>query len=253
MKNLILLSTLLILLTGFFPFKKKWIKTTKGNITLYTRPSGFSNTQSPDSIKIQNILQEGTNCVEEINRVLEVNFSGEIKVYLYNYDEAEKEIGTNGGGGAIPAKGIILYTNFENNNIDSIRKRIRYLGVHEYVHIVSFKSIGNATIRLFVEGYANAVDGTYGGKSIETYLILDKIKTPSELLDSEDMFEGYFYPQSGFFIKWLFNEYTVKKVNQLFVLPRENFENGFEAITGDSFDKMEKNYLEYCKTYFSKK
>jgi len=252
MKYLILISALFLLSTSFFPFKKKWIKTHKDYITLYSRPSGFSHSISPDSLKIQNILQEGIDCVEEIKKILEVNFSGEIKVYLYNFDEAEKEIGTNGGGGAIPTKGIILYTNFEKNNIDSTRNRIQYLGLHEYVHIVSFKSIGNATIRLFAEGYANAVDGTYGGKSIETYLSLKRMKTPSELLDSDNMFEGYFYPQSGFFIKWLFKEYSIKTVNKLFALPRENFEKEFEVITGESFQIMESKYLKYCENMLQK-
>jgi len=247
MKNLILLCTLFFLITSFSPFKKKWIKTKKDYITLYCRPQGFSNSTSPDSLKIQNILQEGINCVEETKKLLEVNFSGEIKIYLYNYDEAEKEIGTNGGGASIPAKGIILYTNFDKNNIYSTRNKIQYLGLHEYVHIVSFNSIGNATIRLLEEGYANAVDGSYGGKSIETFLRFKNMKTPSELLDSDSMLEEYFYPQSGFFIKWLFKEYSIKTVNKLFVLHRENFEKEFEVITGESFQIMERKYLKYCE------
>jgi len=78
------------------------------------------------------------------------------------------------------------------------------------------------------------------------------MKTPSELLDSDNMFEGYFYPQSGFFIKWLFKEYSIKTVNKLFALPRENFEKEFEVITGESFQIMESKYLKYCENMLQK-
>ncbi len=261
MKRILLFCILILTLTSFAPLKKQWVKTKKENIILYTRPAGFTKTNSPDSAKINAILNEGIACVKEINEILGVDFNSEIKVYLYNYDEAQEQIGTNGGGGAIPAKRKILYTYFEKCNKDLEKNRDIYIGLHEYVHVISFNSIGFPKIRLFTEGYANAIDGHYGSKEVngvlvstpvEDYIKISNIMKPSELLDSVKMFEGYFYPQSGFFMKWLFEKYSVKTVNKLFVLPRENFENEFKTITGESFGDMENKYLEYCRAYFSK-
>ena len=240
---------ILISLTSFSLFKSKWIKTKKDIIVLYTRPESFTNYLSPDSSRINKYLKEGILCVNEINKVLEVNFNSKIKVYLYNYDEAKEQIGTNAGGGAIPTEKIILYTYTKDNYIDKKRNRVRYVGVHEYVHIVSFNTIGISKTRLFTEGYATAIDGSYGGKEIESFLKKDNIKTPTELLNGEEMFEGDFYPQAGFFIKWLFNEYSVKKSNKLFILTNDEIKNEFENITGDSYLKMEKKYIEFCNKY----
>ncbi len=238
-------------MTSFIPLKKKWIKTKKENIVLFTRPDNYTNYTSPNSETINECLNEGIACVKEINEKLGVNFDSDIKVYLYNYDEAKEQIGTNAGGGAIPTKRIVLYTYTEEHNYDKKRNRTRYIGVHEYVHIVSFNELGISKTRLFTEGYATAIDGSYGGKEIEQRLNQNKMKTPSELLDSEDMFEGDFYPQSGFFIKWLFNEYSIEKANKLFVMTKDEIKSEFEKITGEKYSLMEKKYSDYCDKYFA--
>jgi len=255
-KRFILYFLGILIITSFSPFKKHWVKTKKENFIVYTRPIGYTKTNSPDTSDIRLITNEGIESVKEINEFLGVNFNSAIKIYLFNYDEAEKEIGTKNGGGANVDKRIIYFAFDDTSGKDMIRNKDIFIGVHEYVHIVTFATIGQGSIRLFVEGYANAIDGHYGSKiingitvatPIEDYLSLKKIKKPSELLDSDNMFEGYFYPQSGYFIKWLFKEYSITTVNKLFVLPRLNFEKEFEVITGDSFEKMENNYLKYCE------
>ncbi|MFH2140783.1 MAG: hypothetical protein ABIJ97_00065, partial [Bacteroidota bacterium] len=241
MKNIIIISLIIVALTNTSFIKKKWIITKQDNIILYTRPAGFTETKSPDNERIKNLLNEARLCIDEINKTLKTDFNDKIKIFIYNKDEAKEKIGTDAGGGAIIEKKKIVFVNSEHPNYDSGRHRNAYIGVHEYVHIVSYHGIGFSYIKLLFEGYANAIDGHYGCKMvddkkvatpIEDYITLEKIKKPSELLDGDDMFEGDFYPQSGFFIKWLFNEYSVDVVNKLFILKREGFENEFEKITG---------------------
>ncbi len=260
MKSIFLFSILLISLTNFSIFKTKWIKTKRDNVVLYTRPQNFSDSISPDSARIEQVLSEAIACIKEINKKLGTNFNAKVKVYLFNYDEAMEQIGTNAGGAANVKENELYYVNFRDPSFDPIRKRNSYIGVHEYVHLVSFNELGFASTRLMAEGYACAIDGCYGSKVIngrrtrtqlKDQITFDKIKKPSELLDGEDMPEGDFYPQAGIFVNWLFNEYSVEKVNKIFVLKKEDFESEFEKITGESFQDMEKKYLEYCKQTFS--
>jgi hypothetical protein len=251
LRKYLIIGIVFIAIASFSPFRKKWVKTKKENIVLYTRPENFTGYTSPNSDKINAYLDEGIESVKEINEILGVNFDSKIMVYLYNYDEAKEQIGTNGGGGAIVNKRIIYYTYYkDSNNIDKKRNRIIYIGAHEYVHIVSFNTIGFSRTRLFTEGYANAIDGYYAGQEIEEYLDRKIIKTPTELLEGEEMLEGVFYPQSGFFIKWLFQEYSIEKSNKLFVLTKDGIISEFEGITGDTFYLMEKKYSDYCDKYF---
>ncbi|OFY21659.1 MAG: hypothetical protein A2W98_03260 [Bacteroidetes bacterium GWF2_33_38] len=257
--SVLFLLLLFVLVSNSSIFKKEWVITKKENIILFTRPENYTSSPSPTLEIINEILEESIYCVNEINKELKVNYTAKVKIYLYNFDEAKEQIGTNGGGGAIPSKRSIYYTYFEIPRINIERNRTFRIGLHEFVHIISFNEIGDSKTLLFTEGYANAISGTYSAKEIEDkyyympildFINAENLQKPTDLLNAQKIIEGKFYPQSGFFLQWLFKIYGVDKVNKLFVLKRDGFEKEFEKVTGDTFGNMEEKYLSYCKSFF---
>jgi len=236
-----------------------WIISKKGKVILYTRPVNYSKKPSPDSANIRSILEEQNDCLENINHKLGVNFKSKFSVYLFNYDEAKDKIGTNGGGYAISRKKVIFYT--YNASIKKSNKGTReYLGEHELVHLVTTKEFGHSNFRVLREGYAVAISGDFGrersangenvSRSIEKwmkeYVSNGKVLKPSELINGGEFSESIFYPQAGFFIDWLFDTYSVKKINRLYKSNGADFKRDFEKITSERFDSMEIKYLKYC-------
>jgi len=47
------------------------------------------------------------------------------------------------------------------------------------------------------------------------------------------------------FVDWLFKNYDIDAVNQLYVLDKFEIISEFKRITGDSFFEMEKKYMKY--------
>ena len=75
-----------------------WKVTKEQRVTLYTRPIQYSMSDSPDSLTIQEILIEQEHVIDYINKRLNTDFQSNVKIYLYNLDEAKEKIGTKGGG-----------------------------------------------------------------------------------------------------------------------------------------------------------
>jgi hypothetical protein len=101
------------------------------------------------------------------------------------------------------------------------------------------------------EGYANAVDWTYGCKSndlwINEYIEQQKIIRPSDLLiKNRELPEREFYPQSGYFVRWLFARVGIEMTNKIYRTKKEDFVSEYKKITGEEFSEMEKAYMDYC-------
>lgn len=245
--------------------KGHWIQNTKNNITLFSRPQKHRHNSSPDSTVISNILIEQVNCLKEINDKLKTDYHSPIRIYLYNFDEALRKIGTNGGGWSNGGKSKIYYTFNGQSCFDSERKVYEYIGVHELVHIVATNCVGVAKTRLMSEGYAVSIDGGFGVEEtnsirkrkliiswMKEYAKTGQIKKPLELLTDSIMTEKQFYPQAGFFVDWLFKTYGVEKINKLYTVSKKEFVNKIEEITGDKFDTIESKYLLYCDEILKK-
>jgi hypothetical protein len=234
-----------------------WVTTVGERVTLHTRPQNHSTTQSPDSTAINKIILEQEQAIDFINKRLNVDFNSRVEIFLYNYDEAKQKIGTNGGGFTSMNGRQIFFTYYGSPAYNSARKGYVYLGVHEMVHIVTLKQLGNIRNRFFGEGYANALDGTYGsklqgGKLIKrqndsTLLLImaaGKLLKPSDLLYRDNIPEQEYYPQIGCLVNWLFDTYGVTNINKLFSLKRDKIEVRFHKVTGVKFADMEIKYFE---------
>lgn len=255
--RIIVIIIVILTLTSFkADLSGPWIRTESENIILHSRPVAFTKTNSPDSIDLQKILIEQNQIIELINQKLKTNFQDKVEIYLFNYDEAKKKIGTNGGGFCNSKKSSIYFTYYDNPIYNTIRKEKEYIGVHEMVHLIANKELGNHKTAFFGEGYANAIDGNYGAIKNGDSLIrrrIDatmlhiinnrKILTPTELLINNKIPARSFYPQVGYLLNWLFTEYGIESISKMYTLSRKQIERNFEKFTGDSFIVMERKYL----------
>lgn len=234
------------------------------NIELYVRPAEFNNDQSPDTSDIKLILRNQNNFIDTINTRLNIHCDSKFKIYLFNYDEAKELIGTNTGGYAIPSKGELYYTFFEAPIYYPDMDIYSYLGFHELVHLVTIGEFGSTKNRMITEGYAVAVDNSYGARYgdngeiirmmnrewMEFYLAENLIFTPNELLNGDDLPEQQYYPQVGVFINWLFDKFGVDQINKIFNTDKEDFKQRFEDELGTKYDDLENEYLDYCNNEF---
>jgi len=263
-KNEMRIAAIIIVFLTLTSFKADitgpWIRTESENIIVYSRPADFSKTNSPDSIDIQRILIEQNQIINLINRKLKTNFHGIVEIYLFNYDEAKEKIGTNGGGFCSSKKSRIYFTYYDNPIYNTIRNEKEYIGVHEMVHLIANKELGKHKTAFFGEGYANAIDGNYGAikngdsltrrridSTMNKIVSTGKMLTPTELLLNNKISARSFYPQIGYLFNWLFAEYGIERINEMYTQSTRQIEKNFEKITGDSYQEMERKYLSHIE------
>jgi hypothetical protein len=263
MKNVIIILSLLFALTSWkADTKGPWIITKGKRIIICSRPTGYSKTDSPDSITIQSIIHEQEEVIDYINKRLNVNFDSGVKIFLFNSDEAKEKIGTNGGGFANlnKFKRHIYFTFHSKPFLNTVLNKYDYLGVHEMVHIITINQLGDLRTRFFGEGYSNAIDGNYGVENVNGILTRrqnnstlfkiredGKLLKPSDLLYNDTIPESEYYPQVGCLINWMFDKYGVDKINLLYDLKRDKIEPEFLKVTGVTFAQMENDFMNYLK------
>ena len=265
MKQFFILVILFFTLTSWKVDKQgPWVNTKGQRVNLYTRPLNYSKSDSPDSLTIQRILLEQEQVIDYINNRINTDFQSNVRIYLYNLDEAKEKIGTNGGGRARSNifKSHIYFTYYKNPSFNTITNKYEYLGAHEMVHIIADNQFGRRTTRFFGEGYANALSGNYGSKkqggkmvflrndsTLVDLIALDKFMKPSDLIDNDFLPAREYYPQIGCLVNWMLETYGADKINQLYGLRKIDIEEEFLKVTGVSFEAMELAYLEYQGIY----
>ena len=264
MRQLVLLVILLFTFSsGKVDQKGPWIISKGQRVVLYTRPIHYSMSDSPDSLTIQKILKEQEDAIEYINQRLNTDFQSNVKIFLYNLDEAKEELGTDSGGSARSGgfKRHIYFTYNRNPLFNTITDQYDYLGVHEMVHIIAENQFGRRTTRFFGEGYANALAGNYGSEkqgdrlvlrrndsTLARIIALDQFIKPSDLIDNDSLPARKYYPQIGCLINWMLETHGDEKINRLYNSRRTEIRTRFQNVTGVSFEDMEKAYIEYCST-----
>lgn len=245
MKYCLILSIALSLFSSFKIDKTgPWIESRKNNIFLYTRPINHSDSPSPDSPNIQKILNSQVLDYEYINTSLKTNFTDQVKIYLYNKDEAKARIGTNTGGGA-KTKIREIYFAYDTA---WMHKNDDFMGNHELTHIIATNSLGFPETLLMNEGYANALSNVYGGRPLVEYVSYrvkrGEVLTATELLNAKrgQYKENLFYPQVGYFINWLIDSYGIEIVNKLYPLKARQIRKKIFILTGKEFREIEKDY-----------
>ena len=257
---LIIIQTLLIIFlsscTDFIADidkQKDWKILESGKIVLHYRPKDFSSSPSPTLEEAGKIAKNQNFYYQVVQDSINRSFNDKVLIYLYNRDEAEEMIGTNGGGHSIPKLNTFYYTFIPNRPDFRDKYEISnpIIGAHELAHVISHRSLGYPGTKLMSEGYANWLDGSYSYHSITNIMRTykeqksDKIMSPNQLLNKTTENEAVYYPNCGLFIQYLVKEYGINNINNLFTITKDNYKNKFENVTGDSWDEMTQKYNNY--------
>jgi hypothetical protein len=101
-----------------------------------------------------------------------------------------------------------------------------FIGHHELAHIIVGYYWGNCKNMFFVEGLANALDGTFQRRKISQ--IYNKIRSSGSTHDFDSLLcksgqipHIQFYPESGMAVQWLINKFGLAIVKKLYQLGSE--------------------------------
>ena len=262
MKKIIGLLLFVLLFSGCTEFiaeldaDKNWKLTENDIIKLYTKKQGVSESPSPDAYQVQSILDNQKYYYRAIQDSINKPFSERVLIYLYNKNQAKEAIGTTGGGLSQSRYMTIYYTFIHDIEpyTDQYGIENPFVGAHEMTHIITHNLLGNPGTKLMSEGYAVWLDGSYGRKNINYYIRKFKteypeyVMTPTQLLNESFEDEMIYYPNAGVLIRYWVRQFSVVKINRLFSVSRENFEEKFEKITETSWDEMESHYSNYLNS-----
>jgi hypothetical protein len=230
------------------PLKGPWVEFRVDSICLHCRPIGYSKRLSPDSSEAMAILYEQRDCLKKINDSLHTNFNRSFDIFLRNLDESQE--GNSNGINRI------IYPFLPPDSFKMIDTS-RHIGCHELSHLIAEVAIGHSPTELMLEGYANALDGFYGiYKDSNNFYFpyhiqlrtckMTSFLSTNQLLDANwEIDERIYYPQSGCFIRYLFNRFGTQIVNKLYTLDVANIRSQFKSITGYQWDSIGVDYLNY--------
>jgi len=235
--------------------QKDWKTEEYGNILLHYRPEGFSSSPSPSAQEAKRIVQNQNVYYRGIQDSIRRSFHDKVLVYLYNQDEADALIGTDGGGHAIPKFNCYYYTYIANRKklVDQYQVEDPVIGAHELAHVITHRLLGYPGTKMMSEGYAVWLDGIYGGYRIADIVRSyrhqqpEKILTPNQLLTETNRKESVYYPNAGVFLRFLVNAYGVESINMLFSRPSENLKDEFHYVTNTTWEEMSARYNSYIE------
>lgn len=235
---------------------KDWSGYGSGNIYLNYRPLDFSESKSPSYQQVNTIVDAQNIYYQAIQDSINRSFNDPVSIYLYNFDEAKEEIGTNGGGHALPKFNTYYYTFIDSNRsiTDHFGVVDPYIGAHELVHVITHRTLGYPKTKLMSEGYAVWLDGTYARYHIKDIIVHyrddapEKILTPDEMLfNPNDHTSSIYYPNCGLFTGFIVHRYGIETINSVFTASEENFVEALVALTAESWEELCSAYAAYIQ------
>jgi len=238
--------------------EEEWQVEESDAIAIHYRRPHFSEAPSPGEVTVRRMLTNQNFYYRAIQDSIRRDFHDKVLLYLFNRDEAEEAIGTNTGGHAIPKFNTVYYTFIPErpSYTDPYGVTDPVVGAHELAHVITHRSLGIPPTKMMSEGYAVWLDGFYAGRSIEDWLRYyrdqapDKIMTPEQLLNEAYEAEYIFYPNAGFFIRFLVRTYGVETANQLFTSKADRFRQDFNRLSRDSWKEMKTKYTDFREDIF---
>ena len=237
--------------------KEEWALLRSRNINLHYREEGFSKSASPTYEQANYIVEAQKIYYYAICDSIDRFYNEDVLIYLYNYDEAEEKIGTNGGGHALPKLNTYYYTFIDSNRsiTDHFGVVDPFIGAHELVHVITHRTLGYPKTKLMSEGYAVWLDGTYARYRIEDIIkhyrdnAPEKILTPDEmLLNANQYISSIYYPNCGLFTEFIVHRYGVETINSIFTASEEEFVEALVTLTGESWQELCSAYAVYIES-----
>jgi hypothetical protein len=234
--------------------KEEWVLKKSRNINLHYRDQAYSSSPSPDLEQVDHIIEAQKIYYYAISDSIDRFYNEDVLIYLYNDDEAEEKIGTNGGGHALPKFNTYYYTFIDSNRsiTDHFGIVDPYIGAHELVHVITHRTLGYPKTKLMSEGYAVWLDGTYARYHIKDIIRHyrnddpEKILTPHELLfNANDYTASVYYPNCGLFTGFMVHRYGIETINSIFTSSEEEFIADLLCLTDESWQELCTAYTVY--------
>jgi len=202
---------------------------------------------SPNSVVAKNIDSIKVKSERYVARVLslihESDYSTSIDLIFTNSLSKQKELTSIASNGLANWKYNAIYYVYGDS--------LKVLGAHEFNHVIVKNLWGESTTYLWLaEGFAGYSDDFWGKYNLHLlcrYLLDNNKLLPISVLRSD--FDDYSvmitYPESGSFVKFLYEQYGYVRLKFLW----QQGDGSVEAIYGKSFKELEAEWIALLKNY----
>ncbi len=209
-----------------------WISDTVNSIVYYYEPNSFA------SQKIERIKKVTENGQERIFELInEKEYPYYIKFFVVaSGSRMEKLIGLRGNSYAYPRFNAVYAVYSE---------KIKAIGAHEFNHVIVHNLWGRQGEKVLSEGFAVYSDNKWHGHDL--HALCNYLQHEGRLIKISELIKNFSdfspmttYPQSGSFIKYLYEKYGVNKLRALW----RNGTGELPDIYHKTMDDIEKEWLE---------
>jgi hypothetical protein len=250
----IILLTLSILLAGCFfdtfnyesispqkVFQNRnftWVSDSSKHIRYYFAPNSVV-AKNIDSIKVKSERY----MARVLSLIHENDYSSQLDLIFTDSQLKMKELTS------VPSNGL---ANWKYNAIYYVYgDSLKVLGAHEFNHVIVKNMWGETTSYLWLaEGFAGYSDDAWGNYDLHVlckFLLDNNYLLPISVLQSN--FDNYSsmitYPESGSFVKFLYEHYGFQKLKSLW----QQGDGRVESIYGKSFKELEAEWISLLRNY----
>jgi hypothetical protein len=184
-----------------------WKAAFTAHLRLHFEPSTFAETRIEDLKRWQEKAY-----IRNLQLLKVSNYSSQTDIFIVASRERMKQlIGDETNGVAFPNTKVVCFI---------FNEKIKAAGSHELMHVMAGNAWGVKFKSWINEGLATYADDNWNGyklHDLNKYLLQEKKLIPLEKLieDFSDYSAMITYPQAGSFVKYLYEQYGVEKVKDL--------------------------------------
>ncbi len=209
----------------------------------------YYHTGSTAERDITKIIKTQESCYDNICEILKVKMNRKIRYFLC---ESPGEVGELYGDNE-PANGI---AKMPNEIFAVYNEKIRCIGFHEDVHLISYTTLGKPKPTLIREGLAMYFDKIWWGLPNEAWVqvfIRTGLYPGLSALTTNKKFHRYSdsitYPLAGVFVDYLVALFGIRKFKEFFKTVNTDFDKCFFEVFGISLDDFEDKFIRYIMNY----
>lgn len=208
-----------------------WKSVSTAHLRLHFEPNTLAET------RIEDLKRWQEKAFAKNLQLLKVdNYLAQTDIFIVASRERMKQLsGDETNGVAYPETGVLCFI---------FSEKINASGSHELMHIMAGNAWGIKFKTWINEGFAvYSDDGWYGYKlhNLSKFLLQEKKLVPLEKLikNFRDYSDMITYPQAGSFVKYLYEQYGVDKIRDLW---KNGTVKDFERVLGKDLTALEKEW-----------
>ncbi len=195
-------------------------------------------------LDIDQIAEKQEQGYREILEDLDVDYEGVINFYIYPPEYVE---------------GRPVQSGYADPTFETVYLRYhgRPFGKHEISHIISEQTLGRASIRLLNEGLAETLEYYQPASleviqdtftwTIDTYSQGNESYIQVLLRKGDNMSTRVFYPQAGWFVRFLVGTYGMELFKQLYTVDLSDIESRLVSLYDRTITEIEDEYFAFYR------